>query len=72
MGYVKSDWKVKGAKWNERNFEPILAKNHGLTPWDLVQNFKFSRTLSRGKKSREMMFWVIFRVIGSKVERKNF
>ena len=23
-------------------FQPFLAKNHGLTPWDFGQNFKFA------------------------------
>ena len=47
-------------------FQPFLAKKHGLTPWDLGQNFKFAKTFSIGKRSREMMFGVVFRVIGSK------
>ena len=52
-------------------FQPFLAKNNGLTPLDFPQNFKFANTFSIGKRSREMMFAVVFRVIGSKVEAKK-
>ena len=41
-------FRVIGSKVEPKNFLAILAKNHGLTPWDLVQNFKFSKTFSIG------------------------
>ena len=50
----------------------FLAKKHGLTPWDFGQNFKFAKTFCIVKSSREMMFGVVFRVIGSKMEGNCF
>ena len=67
--------RVIGSKVEERKvflwFQPFLAKNHGLTPLDFPQNFKFANTFSIGKKSREMMFAVVSRVIGSKEEERK-
>ena len=48
-GYFQSDWKQSGTKEFLSRF---WQKNHGLTPWDLVQNFKFSKTFSTGKKEQ--------------------
>ena len=53
-------------------FEPILAKKRGLTPWDFGQNFKFAKTFYIGKVRQEMMFGVIFRVIGSNLKKIGF
>ena len=50
--------------------QPFLAKNHELTPWDLGQNFKLAKTFSLGKRSREIMFGVVFRVNVTKLEAK--
>ena len=50
----------------------FLAKKHGLTPWDFGENFKFAKTFCIGKRSREMMFGVVFRVIESKLEKNYF
>ena len=44
--------------------------HYGLNPWDFFQKFKFTKTCCRGKKSPEMMFGLVLRVIGSKVEAK--
>ena len=46
------------AIWKKIGFQPILAKKHGLTPWDFGQNFKFAKTFCIGKRRREMMFGV--------------
>ena len=66
---------VIGSKVEERKvfllFQPFLAKNHGLTPLDFPQNFKFANTFSIGKRGRENMFAVLSRVIGSKVDEKK-
>ena len=67
--------RVIASKVEERKvlflFQPFLAKNHGLTPFDFPQNFKFANTFSIGKRGREMMFAVVSRVIGSKVDEKK-
>ena len=67
--------RVIGSKVEERKvflwFQPFLAKNHGLTPLDFPQNFKFANTFSIGKRGRENMFAVLSRVIGSKVDEKK-
>ena len=57
-----------GSNLEENWFLAVFAKKRGLTPWDFGQNFKFAQTFCIGKRSREMMFGVVFRVIGSKVE----
>ena len=62
--------RVIGSKVEAKCFSPFLTKNHELTPWDLGQNFNFAKTFCIGKRSREMMFGVLLRVIGSKVEGK--
>ena len=45
--------RVIGSKVEERKvffwFYPFLAKNHGLTPLDFPQNFKFAQTFSIAK-----------------------
>ena len=57
--------------WNYQSwFQSFLAKNHELPPWDLGQNFKLAKTFSIGKRSREMMFRVVLRMIRSKLESK--
>ena len=38
---------------------------------DFGPNFKFAKTFCIGKRSREMMFGVVFRVIGSNVEEMS-
>ena len=53
-------------------FKPNLAQKRGLTPWDFGQNFKFAQTFFIGKKRLEMMFGVVFRVIGSKFDKIGF
>ena len=45
---------------------------HGLTPWDFGQNFKFAQTSCIGKRSREMMFGMVLRVIGNNLEESWF
>ena len=60
------------ANWRKIGFWAFLAKKHGLTPWDFGQKFKFAKTFCIVKKSREMMFGVVFRVIGSKLEENWF
>ena len=60
------------AIWKKIGFLPILAKKHGLTPWDFGQNFKFAKTFCIGKRRREMMFGDVFRVIGSNLEENWF
>ena len=62
-----------GRKVEERLvFSRFWPKNHELTPWEFGQNFKFAQTFCIGKKSREIMFGVVFQVIGSKVEESWF
>ena len=56
----------------QSGLKPFLAKNHGLPPLDFGQNFKFAKTFCIGKISREMMFGVVLRVIGSKSDAKWF
>ena len=53
-------------------FKPILAKKRELTPWDFGQNLKFAKTFYIGKVRQEMMFGVIFRVIGRNFEENRF
>ena len=53
-------------------FSRIMAKKHGLTAWDFGQNFKLAQTFCIGKTSREMMFGVVFRVIGNKLKENWF
>ena len=50
----------------------FLAKTHGLTPWDFGENFKFAKTFCIGKRSREMMYGMVFRVIESELEENWF
>ena len=65
-------FRVTGNKVQANCFKPLLAKNHGQTPWELGQNFKFPKTFCIGKTSREMMFGEVFRGIGKKVQAKCF
>ena len=50
----------------------FFAKKHELTPWDFGQNFKFAKSFCIGKRSREIMYGVVFRVIESKLEKNYF
>ena len=61
---------VIGSKVKAKGFSPFFAKNHKLIPWDLGENFNFSKIFSIGNRSREMIFAVLFSLIGSKVEAK--
>ena len=65
-------FRVIGSKVEEKLFLAVFGQKHGLTPWDLGQNFKFAKTFSIGKKEPRNDVWVVFRVIGSKVEEKLF
>ena len=49
-----------------------MAKKRELTPWDFGQNLKFAKTFYIGKVRQEMIFGVIFRVIGSNFEENRF
>ena len=59
--------RVIGSKVEEKTFffgfSRFWPKKHGLTPLDFAQIFKFSLTLSIGKRSREMIFGVVSRAI---------
>ena len=65
----QSDWKQIGRKLV---FSAFLFKKHALTHWDFGQTFKVPQTFCIGKTSREMMFGVVFRVIGKKLEENCF
>ena len=65
-------FRVIGSKLSEKWFLAVLAKKHGLTPWEFRQNFKFAKTFCIAKIGRVMMFAVVFRVIGSKLSEKWF
>ena len=60
------------AIWKKIGFQPILAKKHGLTPWDFGQNFKFAKTFCIGKRQARNDVWSVFRVIGSNLEENWF
>ena len=64
--------RVIGSKVEAKLKLAVFGRNHGLTPWDLGENFKFAKTFCRGKRSPEMMFGVVLRVIGRKVEVSRF
>ena len=62
--------RVIGTKVKVKWCLAVFGKNRGLTPWDLGQNFKFAKTFCIVERSSEMMFGIVLRVIGSKVEAK--
>ena len=55
-------FRVIGSNLGENSFLADLAKNRVLTPWDFGQNCTFGKTFCIGKKVREMMFGVVFRM----------
>ena len=65
----KSDWKQFGRKLH---FKPFLANKAWTNPWDFGQNFKFAQTSCIGKRSQEMMFGMVLRVIGNNLEESWF
>ena len=65
-------FRVIRSNFEENRFlADLWPKKRALTPWDFGQNFKFTQTFYIDKARREMMFRVIFRVIGSNFERKS-
>ena len=53
-------------------FKPFLAKKRALTPWDFGENFKFAKTFGIRKRTREIMFGGVFRVLGSRFKENWF
>ena len=64
--------RVIGSKVKTKWSLAVFGQNHGLTSVDFRQNYKFAKSFCLSKRSRALIFWVVLRVIGSKVEAKCF
>ena len=64
-------FRVIGSNFEENRFLADFGQKAWSWSWDFGQNFKFAKTFYIGKGRREMMFGVIFRVIGSNFEENR-
>ena len=65
-------FRVIGSNLEENLFLADFGQKAWTNPLGFWQNFKFAKTFCIGKRRREMMFGVVFRVIGSNLEENCF
>ena len=64
--------RVIGSKVEGKCFLAVFGQKPWTNPLGFWSKFKFAKTFCIGKRSREMMFGVVLRAIGSKVEGTCF
>ena len=68
MMFRVQNFRVIGSSLEENSFLVDFGQKAWTTPLGLWSKFKFAKTFSIGKRRREMMFGVVFRVIGSNLK----